>query len=155
MPEQYQRRQRQALECLTGIVNNADDILVFGCGDRIEEAKKDHDIILWNLMLSCRDVNHKLNPKKFPFKVKQVIWVGHLLRSSEITPHPDRVRAFVDINSPQDVLGILKILGICKYPSRFMANLAEIVKPLSELTHVDVVWSWSAKHDIVFNTAKV
>ena len=60
-------RQRKALGCLTGIVNNANDILVFGCGDRIGEAEKDHDIILWNLMLSCCEVNLKLNPKKFPF----------------------------------------------------------------------------------------
>ena len=115
-PEQYQRRQRKQLECLTGIVNNADDILVFGCGDRIEEAEKDHDMY------------------------------GQFA--------PDRVRAFVDTNSPQDVKGIQRILGICNYLSRFTPNLAEIVKPLTELTHVNVVWSWSAKHDIVFDTAK-
>ena len=105
-------------------------------------------------MLSFRDVNPELNPKQFPLKVKEVTWMGHLLRSSGITPHPDCVRAFVDTNSPQDVKGIQRILGICNYLSRFTPNLAEIVKPLTELTHVDVVWSWSAKHDIVFDTAK-
>ena len=45
----------------------------------MEEAEKDHDINLWNLMLRCRDVNLKLNPRKFQFKVKQVTWIGHLL----------------------------------------------------------------------------
>lgn len=153
-PEQYQSRQRKELECLTGIVNNADDISVLGCGDRIEEAEKDHDIILWNLMLSCRDVNLKLNPRKFPFKVKQVTWMGHFLSSSGITSHPDRVRAFVDTNPPQDVKGIQRILDICNYLSRFTPNLAEIVKPLTELSQIGVVWSWSAKHDIVFDTDK-
>ena len=68
-PEEYQRRQHEALEGLAGVVNKADDILVFGS---IEEAEKDHDINLWNLMLRCREVNLKLNPKKFQFKVKQV-----------------------------------------------------------------------------------
>lgn len=90
-------------------------------------------------MLSCREVNLKLNAKKFPFKVKQVTWMGHLLSSSRITPHPDRVRAFVDMNSPHDVKGFQRVLGICNYLPRFTLNLAGIGKPLTELTHVDVV----------------
>ena len=47
-------------------------------------------------MLRCREVNLKLNPKKFQFKVKQVTWMGHLLSSTGITPHPDRVQAIKD-----------------------------------------------------------
>ena len=49
-PEEYHRRQHEALEGLTGVVNKVDDILVFGSGNSIEEAEKDHDINLWNLM---------------------------------------------------------------------------------------------------------
>ena len=49
-PEEYQRRQHEALEGLAGVVNKADDILVFGSGDSIEVAEKDHDINLWNLV---------------------------------------------------------------------------------------------------------
>ena len=44
----------------------------------MEEAEKDHDINLWNLMLRCREVNALVNPKKFQFTVKQVTWMGHL-----------------------------------------------------------------------------
>ena len=53
---------------LAGVINKADDILVFGSGDSIEEVEEDHDINLWNLMLRCREVNLKLNPKKFNSK---------------------------------------------------------------------------------------
>ena len=63
-PEEYQRRQHEAPEGLAGVVSKGDDILVFGSGDSIEVAEKDHDINLWNLMLRCREVNRKLNPKK-------------------------------------------------------------------------------------------
>ena len=100
-------------------------------------------------------MNLKLNAKKFPFKVKQVTWMGHLLSISRIIPHPDRVGAFVDMNLPHDVKGIQRVLGICNYLSRFTPNLAGIVKPFTELTHVDVVWSWSPKHDIVLTQPKV
>ena len=43
-PKEYLRRQHETLERLTGVVNKADDILVFGSGDSMEEAEKDHDI---------------------------------------------------------------------------------------------------------------
>ena len=135
-------------------MNKADDILVFGSGDSIEEAEKDHDINLWNLMLRCREVNLKLNPKKFQFKVKQVTWMGHLLSSTGITPHPDRVQAIVDMTPPQDVKGVQRFLGMCNYLSRITPSLAEIMKPLTELTHENAVWSWSSQHDKAFKTAK-
>ena len=154
VPEEYQRRQHEALEGLTGVVNKANDILVFGRGDSMEEAEKDHDINLWNLMLRCREVNLKLNPRKFQFKVKQVTWMGHLLSSNGITPHPDRGKAIKDMTPPQDVKGVQRFLGMCNYLSRFTPNLAEIVKPLTELTHMNAVWSWSSQHDKAFKTAK-
>ena len=138
-PEEYQRGQHEALEGLTDVVNKADDILVFGSGDSIEEAEKDHDINLWNLMLRCREVNLKLNPKKLQFKVKQVTLMGHLISSNGITPHPDRVQAIKDMTPPQDVKGVQRFLGICNYLSRFTPNLAEVVKPLTELAHVVMV----------------
>ena len=43
---------------------------------------------------------------------------------------------------------------MCNYLSRFTPNLSEIVKPLTELTHVDAVWSWSSQDDKAFSSAK-
>ena len=42
-PEEYQRRQREFLEGLEGVINIADDICIFGCGDTVEQASIDHD----------------------------------------------------------------------------------------------------------------
>ena len=114
-PEEYQRRQHEALEGLTGVVNKADDILVFGSGDSMEEAEKDHDINLWNIMLRCRELNFKLNPRKFQFKVKHVTWMGLLLSSNGTTPHPDKVQAIKDMTPPLDVKGAQRLLGMCNY----------------------------------------
>ena len=106
------------------------------------------------LMLRFQEVNLKLNPNKFQFKVEQVTWMGHLLSSNGIAPHPDFVQAIVDMNPPQDVKGVQRFLGMCNDLSKFAPNLAEVVKPLTELTHVNAVWSWSVQHDKAFKTAK-
>ena len=81
-PEIYQLRQHEALEGLQGVVNIADDILVYGSGETDEEANIDHDTNLWNLLLRCRKINLKLNPEKFKFKQNRVSEQrGHHTRS--------------------------------------------------------------------------
>ena len=103
---------------------------------------------------AVREVNLKLNPRKIQFKVKQVTWMGHFLSSNGITPHPDRVQAIKDMTPPQHVKGAQRLLGMCNYLSRFTPNLAENVKPLTKLTHVNAVCSWSSQHDKAFKTAR-
>ena len=49
-PEEFQRRQREVIEGLEGVTNVANDILIYGCGDTQEEADKDHDKNLIDLL---------------------------------------------------------------------------------------------------------
>ena len=48
--EEYQRRQHECLDGLHGVINIADDICVFGCGDSKDEADIDHDKNFTNLL---------------------------------------------------------------------------------------------------------
>lgn len=52
-PEEYQRRQGQAVEGLPGVLSVADDILVYGEGDTEEDTILDHDQKLTALMKKC------------------------------------------------------------------------------------------------------
>lgn len=63
-PEEFQRRQDQALEDLRGVRTVADDLLVFGEGKTMEEAERDHDQNVRNLLERYREVNLKLNKEK-------------------------------------------------------------------------------------------
>jgi len=55
---------------------------------------------------------------------------------------------------PQDVKGAQWFLGMHNYLLHFTPNLVEVVKPLTELTHGNVVWSWFSQHDKALKTAK-
>ena len=92
------------LKGLKRVVNSADDISVFGTGETVEEAEKDHDMILCNFLLQRSE----------PY-FKQVTWTGHLVRGMVISPHPGRVQAIVDTNPPQDVKRVQHFLGMCNY----------------------------------------
>ena len=58
-PEEYQKRQKDALQGIEGVEVVADDILVCGFGETLQEANKNHDHNLRKLLQRCRKVNLK------------------------------------------------------------------------------------------------
>ena len=59
--EIFQKRLQMALDGIEGVTCVADDILVYGIGDNYEEALKDHDSKLHNLLRRCKSKGIKLN----------------------------------------------------------------------------------------------
>ena len=63
-PEQYQRTQTEDVSDPPGVHVVADDHLVFGCGNTMEEACKDHDDNLHGLQEGARKIRLRLNSHK-------------------------------------------------------------------------------------------
>ena len=69
-PEEFQRRLNNALDGLTGVLTIHDDILIFGEGSTVEEARTDHDNNFHSLVRRCREQNIKLNQDKVNLRRK-------------------------------------------------------------------------------------
>ena len=67
-PEEFQRRIDKNLQGLDGVKTIADDILVWGDGETIEEATVSHDQRLLTLLERCKKKNIKLNKDKFQLR---------------------------------------------------------------------------------------
>ena len=67
--EIFQKQINHALDGLDGIVNIADDILVFNVGETEEDAEKDHDTKLTNLLHRCKERGIALNPDKLKLRI--------------------------------------------------------------------------------------
>ena len=80
-PEEYQHRHNEALAGLNGVEIIADDILCYGSGETMEDALKDHDSNLLNLLDRARSMNLKLNKKKLRLRLDQVTYMGHSFTS--------------------------------------------------------------------------
>ena len=63
-PEEYQRRHREFLNGLRGVINIADDICVYGCGETNEDADIDHHRNLGQLLEKCAEHDVWLSAKK-------------------------------------------------------------------------------------------
>ena len=78
-PEEYQWWQDEFLDGLQGVINIANDICVFRCGNSKEETDLDHDKNLTSLLEKCSKQDLQLSAKKLQFKSLSVTFMGHKL----------------------------------------------------------------------------
>ena len=78
-PEEYQRRQHEFLHGFPGVINIADDICIFGCGDTLEDANVDHNRNVVCLSDKCSHYDLHFSVKKLQFKATSVTFMGHRL----------------------------------------------------------------------------
>lgn len=153
-PEEFQMRLATALEGLGGTVCVADDILVYGSGNTIEEASIDHDRRLVALLERCYQRNIRLNMEKLQFKLGEVKFMGHIISGEGMRPDPDKVAAITQMETPRDKAGLLRFIGMANYLSPFCDNLSSVIQPLRMLTREGAAFLWSDSQELAFRNAK-
>ena len=114
-PEIWQRKMHEAIEGLQGVEVIADDFLVCGFGDTVDEAVKDHDQNLTVFLQRCRELNLTLNLQKIKLRLPQVPFMGHLLTADGVVTDPNKVRAIPDMPTPTDVKSLKRFLGMVTF----------------------------------------
>lgn len=152
--EEFQRRIKEILEGLNGIHVIADDILVTGSGENIEEAKLDHLRNFEKLLQRARENKLKLNKEKMKLELEEVEYHGHLLSARGIRPNPKRIEAIKKMPTPHDVKAVQRLLGSVNYMRNFLPNLSKIAEPLRRLEDKDVEWHWTEVHEEALNEIK-
>ena len=153
-PEEYQRRQTEVLDGLTGVDVIADDILCYGCGNTEAEALVDHDRNLVNLLKRARSANLKFNKSKIKLRLTEVSYMGQLLTNHGLKPDPRKVSDVINMPIPEDKKAVQRLLGVCNYLSRFMPTLSKMCEPLRKLTEKDVEFMWESQQDNAFKVIK-
>ena len=152
--EIFQRRLHQAISDLPGVLNVADDILIYGCGTTTDDARKDLTEKTRRFLQRCSEVGIKINKEKMKTNVSEVPFMGHLLTSSGVKPDPEKVIALQDMPAPDDTAGVHRLCGFVNYLSQFMPHLAEALIPLRQLTHKEVKFQWSESQERSFKKIK-
>ena len=153
-PEEFQKRMNNTFEGLKGTAVIADDLLVFGEGNDMETAIKDHDQNLRNALQRAREKNLKLNKEKVKLRLTEVPYIGHLLTCDGLKPDPKKVAAIKMMPEPTDVQSVKRFLGMVNYLSKFLPHLSTITEPLRRLEDKDVEWHWDENHQKAFEEVK-
>ena len=144
----------EALEGLQDVYCIADDILVVGQGDTVEEANRNHDLNVLALMGRAREKNLKFNPQKIQFKLSKISFMGHVISDLGVKPDPRKVKAISDMPPPTDKQGVMRFCGMVNYLKTFCPNLSQVIKPLFDLTKQDREFIWADVHQKAFAKAK-
>ena len=76
-PEVWQRKMHEAIEGLQGIEVIADDFLVCGYRDAVDETVTDYYQTLTAFLQRCRVVNLTLNPQRIELRYSQLPFMSH------------------------------------------------------------------------------
>ena len=149
-PEIFQHRQHELLSGLTGVEVMADDLLVYGKGNTTEEAVKDHNINLNNLLNRLLEKGSRLNKEKLILCQEEVSFYGHIISKEGVRPDPIKVNAIKDMPSPKSKEDVHRFLGMVNYLAKFVENLSSENEELRKLIHDKEDFVWNNEKEKVF-----
>ena len=139
---------RDIIKDLKGVINIADDILIFG------KDVKEHDENLIALLDKALEVNLTLNPKKLKFKCTSVPFFGNILTDQGIMPDPKKVEAIKQWPVPTCVKDLQSFLGAVNFLGKFIQGLSSLRVSLQGLIKKDSEYLWTATHQHAFDKIK-
>lgn len=116
----------------------------------MEEAIKDHDRNLENLLLRCREKNLKLNKLKARIRRTEVPFFGHLLTTEGLKPDPSKVECVKNLKEPTSVKEAQSFVGFCVYLSKFLKQLSTILEPIMKISRSESEFEWKQPQRYAF-----
>lgn len=96
----------------------------------------------------------KLKRIKCQFLRESITFCGYLITRDKISRDSKFTEAIANIQRPSNVSELQSFLGLANYGGRFVANFADICKPLNSLRKKNTSWSWTQEHEESFNKLK-
>ena len=125
---------------LQGVVNIADDVLVF--------ATKYENVI--NFLDRCIEHDLHLNPDKIRINVDSVPFFGQTLMKDGLQMDANKWQVIQNWLQPKNVKELQSFLGSVNYLSKFIPHLSSFRKPLQDLLKSSSEFVWLKVHDEVF-----
>ena len=147
-PEIFQRKMSELLQGHDGTVVYMDDILVFG------ETQEIHDQRLKRVMETIQASGLRLNKEKCRFNKPELDFLGQVVTKDGIAPSPERVKAIVAMDPPQNISELRRLLGMVNYIGRYLSNLSTVLQPLNELLKSERDWCWGPQQKQAFTEVK-
>ncbi|XP_050548981.1 uncharacterized protein K02A2.6-like [Daktulosphaira vitifoliae] len=147
-PEIFHRIMTEMFSDIEGAIVYIDDIIVMG------STKEEHDERLKKVFGRAREMNLKFNKNKCKFGVTEVKFLGHVFNNQGVSPDPDKIKAIINMSSPNSVKELQRFLGMLNYLSSYIPNLADETASLRSLLKKDTTWLWDENYETIFKKVK-
>ena len=98
---------------------------------------------LKSVLERLRQNNLTLNKSKCEFNKSSLVYFGYVFSNCGVSPDPKKVDGICDVETPKSAKEVRSFLGLANYCGRFIPGLADLAKPLRDLTKQDVKWQWT------------
>ncbi|KAI3807785.1 hypothetical protein L1987_23719 [Smallanthus sonchifolius] len=120
---------------------------------RLLSEQADHELHL-RLVLDLLRKELYAKFSKCEFWLKEVQFLGHIVKDKGIQVDPANIEAVKNWNAPKTPTEVRSFLGLAGYYRRFISNFSKIVVPLTALTHKGKPYEWGPKQEEAFQTLK-
>ena len=114
-----------------------DDIIIFS---KTEEEHLQH---LKEIFVRLRKFGLKMKREKCSFFKKHIQYLGHLVSERRFEPLPEKLESIHKMPAPRTAKEVKQFLGLIGYYRKFVPHFADISRPLTKLTHHNVVFEWT------------
>ena len=83
--------------------------------------------------------------KKCEFHTKKTDFVGFIIKLRQISIDPKKIKAIVNQQNLESIIGLKSFLGFCNYYKRFIANQSSKTKPFTKIIRKDKNWKQDKK----------
>jgi hypothetical protein len=118
---------------------------------------EEHEIRLKALLEKCKTNGVKLNPRKCKICLPEIPFYGLIVGKEGTKPDPKKLQALKALPMPANLKELQSFLGLVNYLARFSPAIADVAKPLRDLTKksgLDTTWIWQPEHSLAVNTLK-
>jgi len=125
-----------------------DNIIIYS---DLEEEHEKH--VKW-VLEKLYNKNIPVAIKKCEFHTKKTNFVGFIIKPGQISINLKKIKAIVNWQDPESIIGLKSFLGFCNYYKRFIAKWLDKTKPFTRITKKNKLWNWDNQKKELFKRIK-
>jgi RNase H-like domain found in reverse transcriptase/Reverse transcriptase (RNA-dependent DNA polymerase) len=148
-PNIFQEKMSELFDGLEFVRTYIDDLLCL-TKDSFEDQLEKLEQVLHRLL----EAGLKVNGNKSFFTKTELEYLGYWITWDGIKPLPEKVKAILAINAPQNCGELRSFIGIINYFRDMWVRRSHVLAPLASLTTNKAKWSWGPQQEVAFQMAK-
>lgn len=125
-----------------------DDLCVFG------RNLENHNKNLLDVFSRLRKVNLKLNPAKCKFLQKEILYLGHVVSETGVSPDPRKTQVLENYPRPSSTDDVKRFVAFANYYRKFIPKFAEKACHLNKLCCKNTPFIWTEDCEKSFQVLK-
>ena len=131
--------------CSSFAIGYLDDIIFFS------KTEEEHLQYLEEIFVRLRKFGLKMKREKCSFFKKHIQYIGHLVSEKGFEPLLEKLESIRKMPAPRTAKEVKQFLGLIGYYQKFVPHFTDISRPLTKLTHHNIVFEWTDQCSKTFN----